>query len=418
MQPAKPQSFQSQSRVAVHPAWRKMPLAAALWLTLILPATSRAASPAEQPLAIADAAVAWRNQSEMSIVTTSHITRTDSGTVSHLGGEWAVKRFCDGPRLHVIIDAITTIFPSGAMEPAHFHWEKLFDPNREMAWRVLSDQPIANTVQLGNGSAKVARMRSLAEADSRCGAFLDGFIDGQARVTDLLRAMNAPIAITQDKWNGTDCQILSAQSPAIAIKIWIAPSLGSNIVKFTYDAKNDPDTGPTHWQFSAAAVKNWDGTPVISEGDMSGWFTEVHGTAIWRETIHAQRQTVEMHPSSGQPDIFTDHQVPQGARVFFDDYPNVGVDFVWLNGRPVPKVDPAMFDRLTPEVRRSLLDPTDNATLADPALANPLRDIAPSVIDAGAQRARQVWLLLLGTFTLGTVVLTLQLLRKRGIHAS
>jgi hypothetical protein len=256
--------------------------------------------------------------------------------------------------------------------------------------------------------------RSSDECDVLTGSFLDGNIDGTGNIIALMSAAMAlpsvhPI-LREDRWNGSDCEVVELQTPIQKMVAWILPSKANVIVKYLLEQK-DPTNSLSQAEFEATALQNVDGRAVIRAGRCTCTGVDLSDGTKWIETFDAERTELNLHPQFNEPNLFTTHDVPNGVRVFLDDLPNVGLNYIWSGDGPVPKFDADMFDGLKTSLERTSAGEVANVGTTSTDV------LATSGPQAGSRRISQLWIVLSGSSALLATVLILILVRRRSVSA-
>jgi hypothetical protein len=258
-------------------------------------------------------------------------------------------------------------------------------------------------------------MKLIDESDPATGCCLDGYVDGAGNIVALMNAdivsSSAATQVHEENWNGISCEVVQSQTPNRRIVIWIAPASGSIAVKYVVES-NDPDTGPTTAEFEATAFHNIDGYIAVSAGRSTRTWMVASDRTKWRETVQATRTALNLHPDFDEPNLFTTRGVPSGIRVFFDDLPDVGIDFVWNNGAPMAKVDADLFSELGTSLQRT--------SAGEIAKTSPASEAAFDAASFGGESRRmsQLWLVLLGSAAISAIALIAIYLGRRTLRAS
>jgi hypothetical protein len=328
-----------------------------------------------------------------------------------IGTDAIVNKQCDGANLRIVVDYIDHLTPAGLIVRRASRREILFTEEGRMAWWSPIDRPLTGSLQLARNPDRVEKMRRVALCDCTTGCFLDGYVDGMSHIVDLIRNVAAPITVRTDTVDGLRCDLVEARTPAEWIRIWVSPSKDSTVVKYVLE--QTPAAGlPSRAEFEATQFLTIDDRTLVSAGRSTRSWVDQATHAKWQETVEARRSIVNVHPALNDGDVFTTRDAPNGMRVFLDDLPDVGVDFVWNNGRAVPKVDPALFDELGKSVQRTLSgDQPAPAALAQTGFVEAQNDEA-------ARRMTQLWIVLAGLAAIALLLLAGICLRKRKYRES
>jgi hypothetical protein len=304
-----------------------------------------------------------------------------------VGTDAVVNKYRDGDRLHIIIQFRGHLTRSGAYVARPGRRETVFAQDNRTYWWYPSDNPLTGTAQVARSPQRVSSMRHIEETDSSTGCFLDGDVDGLGSIIDIARTGDVSPDIRHEQILGADCAIIESRLQTGHASLWIAPSKASNILKYVLEM-GDVSSGLVHAQFEAASLQTIQNRIVIAAGRSNRTWTDRDTHAKWQETVDAQRTKLDLHPTFADPNLFTTRTVPNGIRVFLDDMPNAGVDFVWYDGQPVAKVDPDLFSELDTSVQKTIVGTVSQTT---PIIATPESE---AMNQLAAHRINQMWLIL------------------------
>jgi hypothetical protein len=365
-------------------------------------------------LAAATGSAPW-NMRYVSVTDVRYRAIVQTGTDrSCVGTDSVAKKYRDGARLHIIVDTIDYLTPAGNVIPKASRHEIVSDPSRRIKWWFPPDNPLNGTAQLAKSTKRIQEMNLIDESDPATGCFLDGYIDGLGNIVDLMKsdiaAGAASVTVHQEEWDGISCQVVESQTSTRRLAAWIAPSMENVIVKYLLDG-NDPATGPTTALFESSTYQTVDGVTAIRAGHSSRTWTVAGDRSRWQETVDAERTNLDLHPDFNDPNLFTTQGIPNGVRVYLDELPNVGVDFVWNNGAPIAQVDADLFSELGTSVQR-----TDAGEVAksSPGVNGPANGpVDDAEFAGGSPRTSELWIVLFGSAAMSALVLA-GLYLKRG----
>jgi hypothetical protein len=307
-----------------------------------------------------------------------------------VGTDSVVNKYRDDNRLHIIIQFLGHLTRSGAYVARPGRREIVFAQNNRTYWWYPIDNPLTGTAQVARSPKRVTSMRQIDETDSSTGCFLDGDVDGLGNIVDIARGGKVAPDIRHEQILGTDCDVIESRLNAGQASLWIAPSKSNNILKYVLEI-HDASAGGVHAQFQATSLQTIQNHIVIAAGRSTRTWTDTDTHAKWHETVDAQRTNLDLHPKFTDPNLFTTRAVPNGIRVFLDDMPNAGVDFVWYDGQPVAKVDPDLFSQIDTSVQKTLVG---NVSQTTPIAAASESDAMNKM---ATHRITQMWLILYGT---------------------
>jgi len=334
---------------------------------------------------------------------------------SSVGTDSVVRKYRDRERLHITIDYIDYLTSTGELVTRATRREIVSDPKQRVGWWFPFDKPLSGTAQLAKSTKQIEAMKLIDESDPATGCCLDGYVDGAGNIVALMNAdivsSSAATQVHEENWNGISCEVVQSQTPNRRIVIWIAPASRNIAVKYVLES-NDPDTGPTTAEFEATAFHNIDGYIAVSAGRSTRTWMVASDRTKWRETVQATRTALNLHPDFDEPNLFTTRGVPSGIRVFFDDLPDVGIDFVWNNGAPMAKVDADLFSELGTSLQRT--------SAGEIAKTSPASEAAFDAASFGGESRRmsQLWLVLLGSAAISAIALIAIYLGRRTLRAS
>jgi hypothetical protein len=329
---------------------------------------------------------------------------------SNLGYDSVVKTFRDNARAHIIVDNIDYLSSIGEVVPRPSRREMLDEPSRRIAWWIPVDKPLSGTVQIAKSAKRLPELKLIDESDPGNGYCLDGKLDGLGSIIDLMIADIATPSATSDvhheRWKDIQCEVVESKTSLRQMSVWIAPAKSNLIVKYRFQT-DDPVDGPRMDQFEATTLQIVDGVSVIQAGVCNRTWSLASDRSKWKATVQAQRTKLTFHPDFKQPNLFAATDIPNGVRVFFDDLPDVGVDFVWNNGAPIAKVDAGLFNELGTSIQRT------NAGEIAPSSLVPGISAEADTLDRGEKHINQLWLVLTGTAAVSAILLLAIYLGKR-----
>jgi hypothetical protein len=326
-----------------------------------------------------------------------------------VGTDSVVNKYRDGDRLHIISQFLGHLTRSGAYVARPSRRETVFAQDNRTYWWYPIDSPLTGTAQVARSPQRVTSMRHIDEADSSTGCFLDGGVDGLGNIIDIARAGEVSPNARHEQVLGADCDVIEARLSTGRASLWIAPSRSSNILKYVLET-SDASTGQVQAQFVATSLQTIENRSVVASGLSSRTWTDLDTHAKWHETVDAQRTNLDLHPTFADPKLFTTRTVPNGIRVFLDDMPNVGVDFVWYDGQPVAKVDPDLFSELDTAVQKTIVGTVSHTT---PVAASPESE---AMNQLAAHRITQMWLILCCSAGIALIALIGIYIRRCGLH--
>jgi hypothetical protein len=358
-------------------------------------------------LSAATASGAWRKCYESTTTIKYRAIVREQSKHYCVGDDSIVRKYREGSRLHIIIDLIDHLSADGTIVKRPGRRQLLFAADVRTMWWCPADKPLSGSAQVATSIERTRAMRVVAQNDVATGAFLDGYVDGVGNMVDVITALPPPINVHEEEWNGIKCDVVEAHTASTHAQVWLAASRGHSIVKYQLQ-KSDAATGPTEADAEATGFQNVDQYILVRSGRSHRTWVDQNTRAHWEETVEADRSELNLHPRFDQPDLFTTREVPNGMRVFLDELPNVGVDFVWKDGKPVPKVDDSLFDELDTSVERTAAgEVSKTPTSAELPFASP-----EASVDAGSRRFAQLWIVL-GTSALAALALLVIAVGKR-----
>lgn len=216
-------------------------------------------------------------------------------------------------------------------------------------------------VMLSKTPERVNMLRATTYCDASIGAFLEGRLRagdaGNASVFDLARQGNAKLLAQTEQVDGIECRVLHAETPAMDVRLWVAPSMGYNLAKFIVNQKDL--TGKKFKKFRAvfdhAEFKQQGSHFLACKGRLQTESVtssaQESGYSDLSETFLVSRTCIDTDPQFAEPDLFTFKGITNGTKVRFDDDPAAaGPFYVWRDGQPVPFVD----DKATESIRKEI----------------------------------------------------------------
>jgi hypothetical protein len=341
-------------------------------------------------------------------------TISEQSNESSVGTDAVIRKYRDGDRLHVIVDYNDYLTATGAIVARQSQRAIVSDSSRRVSWWSPRDQPLTGTVQVARSPKRLQEMKLIDDSDPATGSFLDGNIDGLGNIIDLMTADIASAAsstrVHDEEWNGIPCKVVQVQAQTRRTAVWIAPAKSDVVVKYSLDS-SDAATGPVKAQFEATDYLNVDGRTIVGAGHSSRSWIVASDHSSWQESVDARRVKLNLHPNLSEQGLFTTSGVPDGIRVFFDELPDVGVDFIWSKGSPVANIDADLFSQLETSVQRT--------SAGEVAKSSPL--LSPSAAaaepDPSASHVTQLWLVLGGTAVISTLILAGIFISGRSLRA-
>jgi hypothetical protein len=329
-----------------------------------------------------------------------------------VGTDAKVTKYRDGDRLHIIIDFIDHLSRAGEVIRRASRRETVFGPEGRTGWWFPADNPLSGSAQVAKDAARTSKMRLVDECDSNTGAFLDGCVDGLGNVLDLAGAGTLSPDIQHEQIDGVDCSIVASRSKSTLIKLWIAPSKGNLVVKYLLE-QSEGAAGPTRAVFQASSYQNIGNRTIVRAGRSTRSWVDQNDQTKWSETVDAERVDLNLEPDFNQSGLFSTRDVPNGIRVFIDELPNVGVDFIWSNGRPIAKVDTDLFSELDNSVQQTIAGKVSMEAPITPVLETESRNG-----DGSEQRTTQVWTALIGSAGFAALLLIWLCIKRRNVRAA
>jgi hypothetical protein len=203
-------------------------------------------------------------------------------------------------------------------------------------------------IQLSRSQADLQRWHEIDRCDVHDAGFLAGRLAGgsfiDASIFDLLRRGN-PQLNGLDQLDGVACSVVEEHSANSTIRIWIAPSLGYNFLKFEVSDTASIDGSPSSFtaSFDNARTAEQQGRIYLAAGHYHDTVGSEGGDGSGlTEDAEAERTEVNISPSpQNNPQLFTFDEVPNGAEVRFDGGSTSGVRYIWSDGQAIPYVDKA-----------------------------------------------------------------------------
>ena len=326
-----------------------------------------------------------------------------------VGTDSVVNKYRDGERVHIIVQLLGHLTRSGEYVARPSRRETVFAQDSRTNWWYPRDNPLTGTAQVARSPARVSSMRRIDDSDASTGCFLDGNVDGLGNIIDIASGGDVSPNIRHEQVLGTDCDIIDSRLNAGHASLWIAPSKAGTILKYVLQS-SDPANGMVHAQFEATSLRTIENRIVIAAGLSTRTWTDRDTHARWHETVDAQRTSLDLHPEFTEPNLFTTRTVPNGIRVFLDDMPNAGVDFVWYDGQPVAKVDLDLFSELDTSVQKAIVG---NVSKMTPIAASGESD---AMNQLAAHRITQMWLILYGSAGIALIGLIVIYIRRYRLH--
>ena len=200
-------------------------------------------------------------------------------------------------------------------------------------------------VQWDRELGRVEWWRKLNLASVETGGFLDGMVadveGGPESVIELSRKGTPKLASGVEVVDGIECRLVESETPAGLVRIWVAPSRGNNIAKFTVGRPSvvAKDSENVEMVFDQAKFAEVGGRTVVA----GGHFQEKHGVTqsghyrpLWEQETTAVRSEIELNPLFDEPGLFTLSGVPDGTAVTIVGSPD-NHGYVWRGGKPVKK---------------------------------------------------------------------------------
>ncbi len=316
------------------------PMTAAPWAAL--PA-SRAAEDPHQLLQKVSQAVAWTKQSFSEKVQLE--LRASLGSTK-VGTDSTVERYqCSDGRLHIVYRP-TQALDRGKWVKSDFSLDFLLAADEKYyLWSEAPSDPAYAYVQIMRSKENMERWRGFRNGGLRHAHFLEDFYETSntsGSILDLAKSGTVDPAVWTEQIGGVECYRLDAQTKLGHLRMWISPTQGSNVVRYTLEQKADSaGNTPLSVVFEATKVIKVNGQYVISEGSYE--VKDVYEGNNNVQSAKAKRTEITFNPVF-DANVFTTHAVRDGWKARFDDDLNPGIDYVWRNGNAVPKDDRQTVD--------------------------------------------------------------------------
>jgi len=229
-----------------------------------------------------------------------------------------------------------------------------------------------------NGIARVFTQsggKAAAETAVACSPTLGGFLDGRflsddakpQSVVDLAMHSDVSKGVTQDNIDGVDCDTAEWSTRFGTLDIWVAPSQGYNIVKFSLEGRvppsgdeRAPPRGPSSIHFQSSGFKSIENRVATAGGRCETVYYEAKTGRVWTSITTAERMLIEMDPKFDDPALFTVKNVPDGIPVHFEDaITPQHISYVWWHGAPKPAVDVTALGQIDSALAGSTTPPAE-----------------------------------------------------------
>jgi hypothetical protein len=207
-------------------------------------------------------------------------------------------------------------------------------------------------VLLSRTERDIEKWKEIIRCDPMAGCFLVGrFVGGDlgnVSIFELARRGHPRVLATRGNVNDVPCEIVESDAPVGVVRIWIAPSLEYNFVKFEFEQNGA--AGKVSKDFKASFEftdkANRGGRTILLAGRYHSSFVPMQGSGFQSltEDVEARRTDVDSSPTYTDPNLFSFADVPNGAMVTFDDDRASTVQYIWRDGKAVPLVDSGLLE--------------------------------------------------------------------------
>lgn len=221
-------------------------------------------------------------------------------------------------------------------------------------------------VRIARTAQDLRKWKNVIDHEPRYGEFLnamlpDGTEDG-ASVIELAQRGTLNPAVGQEKVGEWDCLTVSSMIPGGQVHLWIAPSKGYNLAKWTIEWKDQPlpRYRDFHASFEATGFLEIDGRIIPAGGRLKSYDvaqSESEEKQILRswQTVEARRLFIDFHPEFDEPWLFTPAHIPDGTPVRFTDEHASPLRYIWQGGQPVIRIgqgEQQLLEQIDQEIRK------------------------------------------------------------------
>lgn len=198
---------------------------------------------------------------------------------------------------------------------------------------------IAQRVQIARTPEDVERYRQVTLHVPRNGSFLFGaFFAGEAKpqstsIFKLLEGAGMLEVSGREKIEGHDCFVLSGLTKSGWLRVWIAPELDHNFVRF--ELKQEKPGATFHSfqaEFGSPVFKKVGNRTLLVGGRFKSVAQPLQGRK-YSETVEAQVTEFELEPMFDEK-LFAELNIPEETEVIFADAPSERGR--WRHGKPGP----------------------------------------------------------------------------------